>query len=182
MIILKYIILLRGVNISGKNKVNMSKLKEVLVSNGYLNVLTYLNSGNIILESNLNKDKITDNVIKILNDEFNVSVPVFILEAYKLENILNNSPKWWGTSNKEIYDNLIFIMPSVTVSEVCDALGEPSTDIEQIYVYDNVIFWSFELKSYRKANWWIRTASTRIKDDITIRTANTVKKLLEMSK
>lgn len=160
----------------------MSMLKEVLVSNGYLNVLTYLNSGNIILESNLDKDKITNDVINILNDEFNVSVPVFILEAYKLEGILNNSPKWWGTSNKEIYDNLIFIMPSVTASEICDALGEPSTDIENICVYDNVIFWSFELKSYRKANWWIRTASTSIKDDITIRTANTVKKLLEMIK
>ena len=179
---MKYIILLRGVNISGKNKVNMSKLKEVLVYNGYLNVLTYLNSGNIILDSNLDKDKITSDIIKILNDEFNVSVPIFIIEAYKLEDILNNSPKWWGTSDKEIYDNLIFIMPSVTASEICDALGEPSTDIEQIYVYENAIFWSFELKSYRKANWWIRTASTSIKDDITIRTANTVKKLLEMSK
>lgn len=179
---MKYIVLLRGVNISGRNKVNMSELKEALISKGYFDVITYLNSGNIILQSNLSRDEIIDDFMKILNSKFNVSVPVFIIEAYKLGDVLNNSPEWWGTSNKEIYDNLIFILPSVTASEVCDVLGEPSSDIEKISVYNNTIFWSFELKHYRKANWWVKTASSNIKDEITIRTANTVKKLLEMSR
>ena len=39
-----------------------------------------------------------------------------------------------------------------------------------------------DLKNYRKSNWWIKTASTNIKDKITIRTANTVKKLLNLCK
>lgn len=43
----KYIVLLRGVNISGKNKISMQELKEKLSKNGYENVLTYLNSGNV---------------------------------------------------------------------------------------------------------------------------------------
>lgn len=177
---MKYLVLLRGVNISGKNKVSMSILKNSLLSEGYLSVKTYLNSGNIILESDLDKDKIVNDIVMILKNEFNVVVPVFIIEFDKLKDILNNTPKWWGTGNKEMYDNLIFIMPGVSTDEVCDALGKPSDDIERVYVYDNVIFWSFKLDSYKKANWWIKTASTDIKDDITIRTANTVKKLLEI--
>lgn len=179
---MKYIVLLRGVNISGRNQVNMSELKEALISNGYLHVKTYLNSGNVILESELGKDEITNDIEKILKNSFDVVIPVFVMDVYGLEEVLSNSPDWWGTSDKEIYDNVIFIMSEVSASEVCDVLGEPSTGIEQIYVYDNVIFWSFKLKSYRKANWWIRTASTDIKDKITIRTAGTVRKLLEMSK
>ena len=56
---MKYIALLRGINISGKNKVSMNELKLVLEKNKYQNVSTYLNSGNVIFESNINnKDHI----------------------------------------------------------------------------------------------------------------------------
>lgn len=44
----KYIVLLRGINISGKNKISMSELKIELEKLGYSNVITYLNSGNVI--------------------------------------------------------------------------------------------------------------------------------------
>lgn len=49
---MKYIALLRGINISGKNKISMSELKKLLEENNYQNVSTYLNSGNIIFECN----------------------------------------------------------------------------------------------------------------------------------
>ena len=41
---MKYIVLLRGINISGKNKIAMSELKNSLESNNYSDVITYLNS------------------------------------------------------------------------------------------------------------------------------------------
>ena len=52
---MKYIALLRGVNISGKNKIAMKELKSELENYGYLNVTTFLNSGNVIFNSNDNK-------------------------------------------------------------------------------------------------------------------------------
>lgn len=58
MITTKYIVLLRGINISGKNKISMAELKEVLENNNYENVKTFLNSGNVIIDSKSNKDKI----------------------------------------------------------------------------------------------------------------------------
>ena len=51
---MRYIILLRGINISGKNKIAMSELKELLEKK-YANVVTYLNSGNVILDSDKEK-------------------------------------------------------------------------------------------------------------------------------
>lgn len=48
--------------------------------------------------------------------------------------------------------------------------------------FKNSIFWSYDLKNYRKSNWWNKTASTNIKDRITIRTANTMKRILEICK
>ena len=179
---MKYIILLRGVNISGKNKVSMPKLKQLLEENNYQNVSTYLNSGNIIIESNINnKELIIENISKIIEFNFNIKIPIYIMTVPELEDILNNSPSWWGTTNKEIYDNLIFIIPPTTYEEVYNTIGSPKENIDQIEEYHNTIFWSFVLKDYRKSTWWIKTASTSITNKITIRTANTMKKLLQLS-
>lgn len=179
---MKYIVLLRGVNISGKNKVSMPKLKQLLEENNYQNVSTYLNSGNIIIESNINnKELIIENISKIIEFNFNIKIPIYIMTVPELEDILNNSPSWWGTTNKEIYDNLIFIIPPTTYEEVYNTIGSPKENVDQIEEYHNTIFWSFVLKDYRKSTWWIKTASTSITNKITIRTANTMKKLLQLS-
>lgn len=70
-------------------------------------------------------------------------------------------------------------MSPTKVEEVIDVVGEPSENIDRIKVYKNVIFWSFDLKNYSKSNWWIKTASTSITNKITIRTGNTIKKLIK---
>lgn len=179
---MKYIVLLRGVNISGKNKVSMPKLKQLLEENSYQNVSTYLNSGNIIIESNINnKELIIENISKIIEFNFNIKIPIYIMTVPELEDILNNSPSWWGTANKEIYDNLIFIIPPTTYEEVYNTIDSPKENVDQIEEYHNTIFWSFVLKDYHKSTWWIKTASTSITNKITIRTANTMKKLLQLS-
>ena len=77
---MKYIVLLRGVNISGKNKVSMPKLKQLLEENNYQNVSNYLNSGNIIIESNINnKELIIENISKIIEFNFNIKIPIYIM-------------------------------------------------------------------------------------------------------
>ena len=107
---MKYIVLLRGINISGKNKISMEELKKYLIENEYQSVYTYLNSGNIILESNeLNKENIVKNIHSLIKEKFDLEIPVFVISYLELENLLSNSPSWWGTGNKEIYDNIIFI-------------------------------------------------------------------------
>ena len=176
---MKYIVLLRGINISGKNKISMAELKSELDKN-YQNVLTYLNSGNVILDSDKDKEYVMNDIYNIIKNRFNLDIPIFVITSSELEDVLKNSPKWWETSNKETYDNLIFIMPPTKYEEVYNVIGQPKADIEQIMEYNNSIFWTFDLKNYRKSTWWVKTASTSIKDKITIRTANTIKKILEL--
>lgn len=179
---MKYIALLRGININGKNKIPMKELKEVLEKD-YDNVLTYLNTGNVIFESDIDsKETIIKNICEIIKNKFGLDIPVFVIKEEELEDILNNYPTSWNTDNKDIYKNLIFIIPPTRCEEVYNTVGEPSKDIDKIEEYNNVIFWSFDLKNYRKSNYWVKTASTDIKDKITIRTANTMRKILEICK
>ena len=106
---------------------------------------------------------------------------LIFITSQELEELLSHSPEWWGKDNEEIYDNIIFIIPPTTYNEVFDTIGS-LTNTKKIQEYKNNIFWSFDLKNYRKSNWWSKTASTEISDKITIRTANTMKKILEICK
>ena len=93
---MKYIALLRGINISGKNKISMSELKSELENNKYQNVTTYLNSGNIIFDSdNYNEELIVKDISKIIKDKFNLNIPIFIMKYNYLKDLLNNSHTWW---------------------------------------------------------------------------------------
>ena len=177
---MKYIALLRGINISGKNKISMSELKKEFVNLGYEKVITYLNSGNVVFESDIyDKDIIKNDIQLLIKDKFGFDIPTYIITSLELEELINHSPDWWGKDNKEIYDNIIFIIPPTTYNEVFDTIGSPN-EYEKIYEYKNNIFWSFNLRNYRKSNWWSKTASTSISDKITIRTANTMKKVLKI--
>ena len=74
-----YIALLRGINVSGHKKVPMAELREILSKVGFVNVQTYIQSGNVIFQS-IEEDtqKLTDIIQKEIKDHFGFEVPVLI--------------------------------------------------------------------------------------------------------
>ena len=150
----RYVALLRGINISGRNKIPMSELKKEFERLGSIEVKTYMNSGNVIFSNDEDEtEKITKQIEAMIKKHFGFDIPVFVISKEKLEDILHNAPNWWGNDNKEIYDNLIFIMPPVTFSDVYNEIGEPKEEFEKIMDYKETIFWSFSRKDYQKTNW-----------------------------
>lgn len=177
----RYIALLRGINISGKNKISMSELKKGFAELGFAEVTTYLNSGNVIFSSSAVDKNVLSNKVKLMiKDIFDLDIPVFIVLQEELEELLKNAPDWWGHDNKEIYDNLIFIMFPLSYEEFYEEIGNPKEEYEKVHNYKNVVFWSFNRKHYQKTNWWRETAGSKVSDKITIRTANTVRKIVGM--
>lgn len=177
----RYIALLRGINIGGKNKISMSELKKGFAELGFAEVATYLNSGNVIFSSAIeDKNALSKEIKLMIKDRFDLDIPIFIILQEKLEELLDNAPDWWGNNSKEIYDNLIFIMPPLSYEEFYDEIGNPKVEYEKVHNYKNVVFWSFSRKDYQKTNWWSKTANTNVNHKITIRTANTVRKIVGM--
>ena len=174
----KYIAFLRGINISGKNKISMSDLKTEFERLGFADVTTYLNSGNVCFSAeNENIVEIKRVIETMINDRFSLNVLVHVVSKQDLADILDNAPNWWGTENKEQYDNLIFVITENTTDEICDMLGRPSDGLEFVQVYKEVIFWTFDRNAYQKCNWWKKTAGAGIEEKLTIRTANTVRNM-----
>ncbi len=177
----RYIALLRGINISGKNKIPMAELKSSFIEFGCTDVFTHLNSGNIVFSIDESSEIILADKIKaMILERFELDIPVFVILQEELKDLLSKAPAWWGTDDKEIYDNLIFVMPSTAAEMIAEKIGEPTKELEQICICKNAIFWSFDRKNYAKANWWKKTASTGIGEMLTIRTANTLKKIVGM--
>jgi len=178
----KYIALLRGINVSGKNKISMPALKIAFEEIGFLDVMTYINSGNVIFSSNIqDKSELIRKSESIIADKFMLSIPVTIVSAKDLSDTLKNAPEWWNTDNKEIYDNAIFVISPTSVEEVFAAVGEAKPEYEKVAHHGSVIFWSAPLKTFSKTR-WSKIASSSVNNKVTIRNANTVNKLLLLTK
>lgn len=178
---IRYIALLRGINVGGKNKISMQKLKECFEELSFCEVKTYLNSGNVIFStSKTNIPNITSSIESMIKKTFNLDIPVLVISQKSLQNTLQNEPSWWDSEDKGIYDNLIFIISPATFKDVYDNLGKSNDQYERIENVENFIFWSFDRKNYRKTNWWTKTANSPISTQLTIRTANTVKKIINL--
>ena len=178
---MRYIALLRGINISGKNKIPMADLKEAFTECGFSEVKTHLNSGNVVFDSREMPEKdIAACISKMIKERFGLDVPVFVMLRNELTALLEKAPSWWGSEDKEIYDNLIFLMHGSDASDIASKIGEPTEDLEKIEICDNAIFWSFNLERHAKANWWRKTAMPGIGEYLTIRTANTCRKICKL--
>ncbi len=176
-----YIALLRGINISGKNKISMPDLKMALTEKGFADVKTYLNSGNVIFSDNeTDAVKLAERIREIISESFQLEIPVFVISQDELKVLLSKAPAWWGSDNKDIYDNLIFAIAPYSIEIVAEKIGEPTAELEKVELCGNAAFWSFDCKLYAKANWWKKTAAPGIGEMITIRTANTLRKIVEM--
>lgn len=76
----RYVALLRGINISGKNKIAMSELKAGFAELGYTAVSTYLNGGNVVFCADIDdKERLSNEIRSMINKRFGLDIPVFVV-------------------------------------------------------------------------------------------------------
>ena len=177
----KYIAFLRGINVGGKNKVSMPELRAVFQQNGFSDVITYINSGNVIFSSGDNNEEELKKKCEILiADKFKLNIPVAIVSVKELSAALQNAPSWWNTDEQSKH-NVIFVIPPVTVDEVFEQVGAIKPEYEKVSNYGRVVFWSAPIKTFSKTR-WSKVVGSSVYDSITIRNANTANKLLHLCK
>ncbi len=88
-----YIALLRGINVSGKNIIKMVELKQLFLDLGYHDVITYIQSGNVIFKSHIKESiLIEDTIVSGILKRFNYAVNVLVLTKNELIKIFNSNP------------------------------------------------------------------------------------------
>ena len=90
---MKYIALLRGINVGGHNKIKMEALREMFAALGFENVKTYINSGNVIFETTgISGDKLAAKIEKRIQAEFSLDIKVMVRTMTEIEDIIKNNP------------------------------------------------------------------------------------------
>jgi uncharacterized protein (DUF1697 family) len=174
---MKYVALLRGINVGGKNTVSMAELRKCFEKVGFKNVITYINSGNIIFDTT---ESDTSIVVKqcenAIENQFGFKIVCCVIATSKLKEALAHAPAWWGNDTYAKH-NAIFVIAPMTTEDVMNEVGEEKPDYEKIAAYQPIIFWSAPLATFSRTR-YSKIVGTKAYKFVTIRNANTTKKLV----
>jgi uncharacterized protein (DUF1697 family) len=87
-----YVALLRGINVGGKNKLPMADLRELVTALGHEDVVTYIQSGNIVFRSTLKPAKVATDIAAGIAKGFGLRVPVIVRTRAELAQVAKNNP------------------------------------------------------------------------------------------
>ena len=91
-----YVALLRGINVGGNNKIEMSELKTTFELLGFKNVVTYVNSGNVVFAgSGKDQEKIAQTIEKGIKNDFRLDIKVIVRNARSIQKICKAVPDTW---------------------------------------------------------------------------------------
>src|SRR3954452_20177680 len=108
-----YAVLLRGINVGGKNKVPMAALRACLEELGFSNVSTYIASGNVILDSDRRPAEVQALIEDALPKAFQLDselVRVLALTRDRLQAIVDDKPEGFGDDPATYYCDAIFLI------------------------------------------------------------------------
>ena len=173
-----YIVLLRGLNVSGKNIVKMADLKTVLNDNGFKNVTTYIQSGNIVLSSDLPKEAVATKVQELIYDHFQLQIAVFCLDLQEMETALQHNPFTENIEPNKLFFTFLNEEPS---ADLLADLSVIDFGKDQFKVIDKVLYFYLpEGMSNSKLN--NNFFEKKLKVTATGRNLNTIHKLIDLAK
>lgn len=173
-----YILLLRGVNVGGNRKISMTELKEQLTKQGFESVSSYINSGNLLFTSMLEKQACTDALHHLFVTHF-FEMDFILVDAVQYTKILEAAPSWWG-ENVEWRHNLAFVLSPYTAEDLHQLATQINSEYEQCEVSGEAVFWSSSYTNHYSKTLWSKLMKQGIYRHLTVRNRNTALKLQQL--
>jgi uncharacterized protein (DUF1697 family) len=175
----EFLVFLRGINVGGKSLIKMADLKAELEADGFENVHTYIQSGNVFVTTRERKAEVVaaavSNTIKRSHD---LDVRAVAFTKSQWTKVVQSAPDWWGTGDGWKHD-LFILIPPFSMKRVVNDIGEPKEDIELLESGQGVVYASLHVKSYGRTR-ISKLPGTPVYKQITVRNYNTSTKLLAL--
>lgn len=176
----RYLVLFRGINVGGKNKISMELLKKCLNELGFMDVNSYIVSGNIILTSDKDQKLIKEIIESNLPKYFTLDselIKVLVITKKQLKEIVDNKPKSFGEFPDKFHSDVIFLMD--LDEKLVFKLFKPREGVDKIWMGKGVIYSErlSEMRTKSRLNIIVDTPEYK---SMTIRSWNTVSKLLNL--
>lgn len=174
-----YIALFRGINVSGQKKIKMAELKVQLEEAGYQNVVTYIQSGNVVfLYEEMDLVKLSQQMELLVEQHYGFHAPILILRPDTIEYTLNNNPFLPDQDPKRLY--VTFLEEEPTTNRI-ETLKEVDYSPEAYHI-DGTIVYFFSPSGYGRAKMNNNFFEKKLKVTATTRNWRTVNKLMELAK
>lgn len=172
---MKYVALLRGINVGGNNLIKMIELKAAFEELGFTNVVTYINSGNVLFESDDDKSKLVAKIESMLSETFNYKARVAVKSQGQIEEVVAHAPKDWNTRT-DIRCYIGFLLDPLTAEEATKEVTERE-GVDRLTLGPGALYMTSLLSQLTKSA-FNKMASKPIYQEMTIRNYNTTKKIL----
>jgi uncharacterized protein (DUF1697 family) len=173
-----YVGLLRGINVGGKNKIDMKLLKETFVRTGMESVVTYINSGNVIFtDTKHTKIEISSLIQKAIYEDFQLDIKVLVRSIDDYENMMRNIPESWK-NDENMKCDVLFIWEEIDNVKLPAEL-KIKPQIETVIYTSGAIVWAIDKRNSTKSS-LKNVVGTTLYKYITIRNINTTRKIYEI--
>jgi uncharacterized protein (DUF1697 family) len=172
-----YIALLKGINVGGHKKVPMADLRELLTKSGFENVQTYIQSGNVILQSSKSDISVIEkNIQESIMDHFGFEISVLVKTRSDLKRIFNDSP----FSEEKKKASYFMLLRNTPEDDLVKVASEKVYEGEEYKILKDCIYFFCE-KGFGQAKFNANFFERKLKTFVTARNYNTMVKLLSLS-
>ncbi len=173
-----YVALLRGINVGGNNKINMKLLQTSFERAGMSDVVTYINSGNIVFaHDGDDASRLPATLESVIAEDFGLTIRVVVrsIEEYAL--VMDALPPTW-VNDKTIKSDVMFLWGEIDDQSIIDELGI-RPDIDSVIYVPGAVLWSVDRANATRSGMQ-RLSSSPIYKQMTIRNVNTTRKIYEL--
>lgn len=175
---MRFVALLRGINVGGHSSIKMADLKLTFKKLGFGEVQTYINSGNVIFNSGTSsKAKLGEQIEAAITQDFDIDTKVLLRSADEIYKLVQQLPDSW-VNDKTMKCDVLFLDDSINSPEILKQL--PSNPaIEDVRFIDGTVVWRIDRQNVTKSKMF-KLVGTKLYKNMTARNPNTVRKLNQL--
>ncbi len=176
---MKYVALLRGINVGGHTKVEMPKLKQTFERIGCTEVITYINSGNVVFADDREAAELTSAIELAITQDFELNIRIVLRQRENIALLCQKIPADW-TNDSEQKTDVMFLWDEVDNSDIMKKI-DVNPKIENALYLPGALVWNIGRDNVARGG-GIKLIKTDIYRHMTIRNINTVRKLYQLMK
>ena len=174
----RQIVLLRGINIGSRNRIAMPELRQSLSDAGYADVRTYLQSGNVVLSSDVSPERLARKCEQLIAKRFSLDIPVVVRTHDELAKVVKRNPLGEVAADPKRYQ--VSFLSGKPSREVVDRLKEAAAAPERFEVIGREIY-AWHPDSIARSRLWALLAGQGLGVTATARNWTTIGELLEIA-
>jgi uncharacterized protein (DUF1697 family) len=174
----RHVALLRGINVGGHNPVPMADLRAAFVDAGFTDVVTYIQSGNVVFDTTLPTRSLEAHIESALEQRFGHPIVVVTRSRGQMRAVVADAPQGFGTQPGSYHSDVMVLKAPLTSAQVMEVVAL-KPEVDRAWPGHGVVYFE-RLSARRTESRLSKIMGTPEYRLMTVRNWNTTTKLVEL--